>query len=451
MDDDNNGLLSLTAIELAQMNHETAERWLDLRAERGRMQGPFHIVPSTGQILTLEKLDYEEPRTRYDVTIKAMDPAGLYDTIDLTINVIDVDEVPVPDILRITGETSHEYEENGTEAVGEYTVAAGGDATPGAWSLEGADASSFRLTGSGTTRMLEFASAPDYEDPMGGADNDSNTYEVTLKVTDRNARDVVGTFGVRVKVTNVSELGTLAGSRGFPHAEGDTDTGETYTLSGGDGTSTVRWMLDGADASQFRLDGTSMSKMLEFKSAPDYEMPADADTDNTYMVTVKAEAGGEMAMVEVSVTVTDVSEVGTLAGSSGFPHAEGGTDTGETYTLSGGDGSTVSWMLDGADASQFMLDGTGMSRMLKFRSAPDYEMPADADTNNIYMVTVKADAGSEMEMVEVSVTVIDVDELRHGGRHGKPLLRRERRRRRGNLHGGLGQHGRHSRVDAERS
>ena len=179
-----------------------------------------------------------------------------------------------------------------------------------------------------------------------------------------------GTFGVRVKVTNVSELGTLAGSRGFPHAEGDTDTGETYTLSGGDGTSTVRWMLDGADASLFRLDGTSMSKMLEFKSAPDYEMPADADTDNTYMVTVKAEAGGEMAMVEVSVTVTDVSEVGTLAGSSGFPHAEGGTDTGKTYTLSGGDGSTVSWMLDGVDASQFMLDGTGMSRMLKFKQRP---------------------------------------------------------------------------------
>ena len=229
-------------------------------------------------------------------------------------------------------------------------------------------------------------------------------------------------------VTDVSELGTLAGSGGFPHAEGDTDTGETYTLSGGDGTSTVRWMLDGADASQFRLDGTSMSKMLEFKSAPDYEMPADADTDNTYMVTVKAEAGGEMAMLEVSVTVTDVSELGTLAGSSGFPHAEGGTDTGETYTLSGGDGSTVSWMLDGADASQFMLDGTGMSRMLKFRSAPDYEMPADADTNNIYMVTVKAEAGGEMEMVEVSVTVTDVDELGTLDRHGKPLLRRERRR-----------------------
>ena len=246
---------------------------------------------------------------------------------------------------------------------------------------------------------------------MGGANDDSNTYEVTLKVTDSSESDVYGTFAVSVTVTNVSELGTLAGSRGFPHAEGDTDTGETYTLSGGDGTSTVRWMLDGADASQFRLDGTSMSKMLEFKSAPDYEMPADADTDNTYMVTVKAEAGGEMAMVEVSVTVTDVSEVGTLAGSSGFPHAEGGTDTGETYTLSGGDGSTVSWMLDGADASQFILDGTGMSRMLKFKSAPDYEMPADADTNNIYMVTVKADAGSEMEMVEVSVTVIDVDEL----------------------------------------
>ena len=116
----------------------------------GADAGYFHVVPATGQILTEKKLDYEA-KNEFKVTLKAMDPEGLYDTIVLTINVNDVDEVPVPDILRIAGDSSHDYEENGTDAVGEYTVAAGGDATPGAWTLEGADASSFRLTGSGDT------------------------------------------------------------------------------------------------------------------------------------------------------------------------------------------------------------------------------------------------------------------------------------------------------------
>ena len=82
--------------------------------------------------------------------------------------------------------------------------------------------------------------------------------------------------------------------------------------------------------------------------------------------------------------------------------------------------------------SDFMLEGTGMSRMLKFRSAPDYETPmggADNDSNT-YMVTVMSKAGGEMEMVEVTVTVDNVDELGtltadmdkphqlHGERHG---------------------------------
>ena len=71
-----------------------------------------------------------------------------------------------------------------------------------------------------------------------------------------------------------------------------------------------------------------------------------------------------------------------------------------------------------------MLEGTGMSRMLKFSSAPDYETPmggADNDSNT-YMVTVKAEAGGEMEMVGHRRShqrgrtryVTNVD----GGRHG---------------------------------
>ena len=69
---------------------------------------------------------------------------------------------------------SHTYEENGTDALGEYTVTAGGGARSGAWTLEGADASSFRLTGTGNEQDAQVQERPRLRNPMGGAD-DSTT------------------------------------------------------------------------------------------------------------------------------------------------------------------------------------------------------------------------------------------------------------------------------------
>ena len=79
----------------------------------------------------MEKLDYEAKK-EYKVTVKATDPMGLSDSINMTIEVTDVDEVPVPRVLVISGDTSHTYEENGTDDLGEYKVVAGGGATLGA-------------------------------------------------------------------------------------------------------------------------------------------------------------------------------------------------------------------------------------------------------------------------------------------------------------------------------
>ena len=202
IDDDNNGINPITANGASEVQLPDAVKY----ELSGADAGYFEIVHATGQILTVKKLDYEDKK-EFKVTVKASDVAGLYDTIDMTINVLDVDEVPVPDVLRIAGKSSHTYEENGTEAVGEYKVAAGGDATPGAWTLEGADAGSFTLTGSGTTRMLAFRSSPDH-DAKADADGD-NIYEVTIKVTDSINSDTYHTFAVRVTVTDVDELGVL--------------------------------------------------------------------------------------------------------------------------------------------------------------------------------------------------------------------------------------------------
>ena len=67
------------------------------------------------------------------------------------------------------------------------------------------------------------------------------------------------------------------------------------------------------------------------------------DNTNSYMVTVKASAGGEMEMVDVTVMVTDVDELdGTLAGDARpDPSATWRTApmaVGNLHGLEGGDG-----------------------------------------------------------------------------------------------------------------
>ena len=72
-----------------------------------------------------------------------------------------------------------------------------------------------------------------------------------------------------------------------------------------------------------------------------------------------------------------------------------------TYTADGSMADMATWSLSGVDMGDFTIPGG----TLNFRNAPDYEMPIGGSGNdsNIYMVTVKAEAGGEMEMLEVTV------------------------------------------------
>ena len=94
-----------------------------------------------------------------------------------------------------------------------------------------------------------------------------------------------------------------------------------------------------------------------------------------------------MAERNVTVTVTDEDEGLSISGPSSINYAENGTDEVATYTAYGPDAASATWSLSGADARDFYISGAGV---LTFRSSPDYEAPADADTNNEYMVTVNA-------------------------------------------------------------
>ncbi len=85
----------------------------------------------------------------------------------------------------------------------------------------------------------------------------------------------------------------------------------------------VTWDLNGgADVALFTIN--SSTGALAFSSAPNYESPADADSNNTYVVGVRAtDAATNAATQTVTITITDADEVSpslsSAAGASAAP------------------------------------------------------------------------------------------------------------------------------------
>ena len=224
---------------------------------------------------------------------------------------------------------------------------------------------------------------------------------VTVEAT--GSENSMDELNVTVTVTDVESVLAISGLSSIDYAENGTGAVTTYTASGSDAGPAV-WSLSGDDAGDFSI---STAGVLSFNSPPDYEAPVDADTNNEYMVTVEA-TGSENSMDELSVTVTvtDVESVLAISGLSSIDYAENGTGAVTTYTASGSDAGPAVWSLSGDDAGVFDIS----AGVLTFKTSPDYEAPADADTNNVYMVTVKADDGTNMDEHNVIVTVTDVDD-----------------------------------------
>ena len=130
-------------------------------------------------------------------------------------------------------------------------------------------------------------------------------------------------------VTDVDEVLTIAGDATIDYAENRTDPVATFTAMDPEETE-ISWSLDGTDADVFEISGDG--GVLTFNESPDFENPTDADTDNTYVVTVKADDGMFVDTHEVVIMVTDVDEVLTIAGDATIDYAENRTDPVATFT-----------------------------------------------------------------------------------------------------------------------
>ncbi len=270
--------------------------------------------------------------------------------------------------------------------------------------------------------------APDFEDPSD--DNVDNDYEVQVTVTDSGS--FTGLQDITVSVTNLNDNPPEITSNGggatavTSAAENQTAVTDVDAIDvdggaeNGSGLTYARTTVagGGSDNGAFTVDEDT--GVLTFTVAPDFEAPADDDTDNVYEVQVTVtDSGGLTDVQDITVTVTDVNEVPTITSDAAVDAAENQTAVidvdstdldGETENGGGLVYSLTTAAAGGVDNVSFLLNtATGV---LTFAAAPDFDVAGDDDTDNVYEVQVTVtDGGGLTDVQDLAVTVTDVNEV----------------------------------------
>ena len=455
-----------------------------------------------------EAPDYESPAdadtdNAYVVVVEVTSGAGervMTATQTLTVTVTDVEAPSAPSAPAVSGETASSVTVSWTAPANPGSAITGYDVQyrvsgAASWTDAGYSGTGLTLTLTGLT---------------AGTD-----YQVQVRATNAEgtgawSATAIGTTTATV-AANVAP--TFTSGATFTVAENETAVGTVVAMdSDADDRITGYTLTGGADRAQFSITSAGA---LTFNTAPDYESPTDADTDNVYVVEVEATSGaGERVMTAtqaITVTVTDQSEVPSappapvissitatgftvtwtapanpgsaitdydvqyrVSGAASWTDA-GHSGTGLTLTLTGltastdyevqvratnaegpgawsatatatttavnvaptftsgamftvaenetavgtvvatdsdaGDTVTGYALTGGADRAQFSITSAGA---LTFDTAPDYESPADADTDNAYVVVVEATSGAGERVMTatqaITVTVTDQSE-----------------------------------------
>jgi Ca2+-binding RTX toxin-like protein len=253
--------------------------------------------------------------------------------------------------------------------------AAAQDATIGAqltWKLTGTDAQLFNIDAK--TGIVSFRVTPDFETPLdAGRDN---VYDIALIASDGRLQSVP--FAVAITVEDHNDAPRITSDPISRVAEDGGAIAYIATAVDQDSGASVRWALFGDDAASFSID--SMTGVVRFLTAPDFEAPADLDRDNIYDLVVAVSDDAASASQAIAIYVENAADpvvrVGTrfadtiagdaksdrLSGDGGSDLLSGlvGSDSlfggGGADTMHGGDGDDS---LAGESGNDSILGGAG--------------------------------------------------------------------------------------------
>ena len=132
----------------------------------------------------------------------------------------------------------------------------------------------------------------------------------------------------------------------------------------------------------------------------------DATTESEETVTLAFSHDG-VDIGSATITLADLNRPPAIAsGPDRFRVAENNATSVTTLSASDHEDDTITWTLEGDDAALFTVAGG----TLRWKAAPDFEVPGDRGGNNVYDITAVASDGVGAGRRDVKVTVTDVDE-----------------------------------------
>ena len=293
--------------------------------------GDFTINRNSGVLSFAQRPNFEmpvdgstPPDNVYEIIVEATDasPTRNIREYPVTVTVTNVDETP--EITNPPSDRSYaeiEYDSTATDIPIVATFTARDEEMQDiTWDLSGDDAGDFTITKDPNTGngVITFDIPPNFEDPED--DDLRNTYEFTVLATDTASRTNTGAWDYAVTVTDVNERPKFTGTPKTSFTLDEHDANEVYTprlqasYSARDEEGRVTWSLTGPDGGDFAIDGAGV---VTFAAAPSFETPTDSNGDNSYRFTVVAtdvqsRSPRLTATVDVTVTVEDIEEAGTI-------------------------------------------------------------------------------------------------------------------------------------------
>jgi len=345
--------------------------------------------------------DFESPAdfnadNLYELSIRATDSDGNFDTEDWIVSVLDVIETTSFTIEAINDADVNEN----TVYLGEVPSITGTPIGTVTYTLEGTDALLFDIDAStGQVSMI----ARDFESPADF--NSDNIYELNIKATDSD-----GNFDTEDWVVSVLDL-TEATSFTIDNIN-DANVNENTPYLGvvpsinGTPIGTVTYTLEGTDALLFTINQANGQVSM---IARDFESPVDFNADNLYELTIRATDGDDTFDIEAwNVRMLDVIEASsfTIDVIDDAEVNENSIYSSVLPSITGTPIGSVTYSLEGTDGQKFTINSaTGQVSMI----ARDFESPVDFNADNIYELSIRAaDSDGNFDTENWSVSVLNL-------------------------------------------
>ena len=410
----------------------------------------FSIVSTTGQLQTKAALDFES-KASYSVTITASDDSltddSLTGDIDVTINVIDVDE-PGNDQPTFTegSSTTRLVMENTASGQNIGTAVAATDSDTGdvlAYTLGGTDAAAFRIVS--TTGQLQTNAVIDFEtkssysvtvsvsDGNNGSDSIAVTINVTLRASARSApmRDaianVLGTTDVSsaqlatittldLSNKNISSLqaGDFSGLTELTVLK--LQSNSITDISHLRGLTNLTWLrLDNNSITDLSaLSGMTKLRSLRLDNNSITDLSALSGMTKLASLAIRGNSGisnyspVKILMRDHKLTLIDivlpndapVFTDGSSTTRSVAEDATSGTNIGDPVAATDVDNDTLIYSLSGTDTSSFSI--VNISGQLQTNVALDFEIKTS------YSVNITVSDGSLTDSIDVTINITDI-------------------------------------------